>query len=83
MTKTKETEEKKSNSSKKSPGEKLILYELVEAYPLQNWIILGALAKEGLLEEYNYQKENYEKVELKPSITVDELNKIIKKFTGE
>lgn len=83
MTKTKETEEKKTNSSKKSPGEKFILYELVETYPLENWIILGALAKEGLLEEYNYQKENYEKVELKPSITVDELNKIIKNFTGE
>lgn len=83
MTKTKKTEEKKTNSSKKSPEEKFILYELVETYPLENWIILGALAKEGLLEEYNYQKENYEKVELKPSITVDELNKIIKKFTGE
>ena len=44
---------------------------------------MGALSKAGLLEEYKYQKANFEKVELKPSITVEELNKIITEFLGE
>ena len=84
--KTKQSKEKKpdaDSSKKKAPGEKLILWEAVDAYPLQNWIIMGALSKAGLLEEYKYQKANFEKVDLKPSITVEELNKIITEFLGE
>ena len=83
--KIKQSKEKKpdTTTSKKAPGEKLILWEAVDGYPLQNWIIMGALSKAGLLEEYKYQKANFEKVELKPSITVEELNKIITEFLGE
>lgn len=74
------TEKKKDDSAKKTPMEKLILCELVEAYPVEKSIILGALAKAGLLDQYNHELIVYEKEEIKPSITVDELNKILNDF---
>ena len=74
------TEKKKDDSAKKTPMEKLILCELVEAYPVEKRIILGALAKAGLLDQYNHELLVYEKEEIKPSITVDELTKILNDF---
>lgn len=74
------TEKKKDDSAKKTPMKKLILCELVEAYPVEKRIILGALAKAGLLDQYNHELLVYEKEEIKPSITVDELTKILNDF---
>lgn len=74
------TEKKKDDSAKKAPGEKLILCELVEAYPVEKSIILGALAKAGLLDQYSHERIVYEKEEIKPSITVDELTEILNDF---
>lgn len=79
-TKKNKNEKKKDDSAKKSPGEKLILYELIEAYPVEKSIILGALAKAGLIDQYNHELSVYEKEEIKPSITVDELTKILNDF---
>ena len=79
----KKNQKKKDEPAKKAPGEKLILYELVQAYPEKNSIIIGALAKAGLLDQYRYEESVYEKEEIKPSMKVDELTKIIKEFTGE
>ena len=85
MTKKKQkTEEKKEETSApKAPGEKLILYEAVQAYPLANWIIVGALSRAELLDQYKHEEAVYESEDIEPSITVDELTKIIKNFLGE
>ena len=80
---TKKNQKKKEEPAKKAPGEKLILVELVEAYPAEDYIIMGALAKAGLLDQYNNELRVYEKEEIKPSMTVDELTKIIQDFLGE
>ncbi|WP_458456214.1 hypothetical protein [Methanobrevibacter sp.] len=74
---------KEETSTPKAPSEKLILYEAVQAYPLANWIIVGALARAELLDQYRHEEAVYESEEIEPSITVDELNKIIKQFVGE
>ena len=83
MANTKKTTKKDAPAKEKAPGEKLILYELVQAYPERNSVILGALAKAGLLDQYRYEESVYEKEEIEPSMTVDELTKIINDFIGE
>ena len=80
MTKTKKTAEKPSKT--KTP-EKLILCELVEAYPEENWVIMGALNSVGLLEKYKHELSIYSYEDITPSITAEELDKIIKDFLGE
>lgn len=81
----KKTENSNEDKSKQSTAkEKLILYKAVQEHSIENWIITGALSRAGLLEQYNYEKENLEYTnEIKPSITMDELDKIIKNFLGE
>lgn len=83
MANNKKTTKKDTPAKGKAPGEKLILYELVQAYPEENSIIIGALAKAGLLDQYRHEESVYEKEEIKPSMKVDELTKIIKEFIGE
>ncbi len=80
MTKTKKTAEKPSKT--KTP-KKLILCELVEAYPEENWVIMGALNSVGLLEKYKHELSIYGYEDITPSITAEELDKIIKDFLGE
>lgn len=81
---TKKTESKEKESSKtKPPAKKLTLYEAVQKNSEKEFIIVGALSLAGLLDQYEYEKRRYLKEDLKPSITMDELNKIIKEFLGE
>jgi len=82
--KNKKSENKKEVPVKKNePQKKLILCELVEAHPQPNWVIIGALSLAGLLDQYNHELEIYGYEDIEPSITVDELTKIINKFLGE
>ncbi len=78
MTNVKKTnsEPKKVNSAKK------ILYEAVQEHPVRNYIIVGALTRAGLYNQYQAEKEVYGVKNIQPSITDEELNKIIKKYTG-
>lgn len=84
MTKKKQkTEEKEETSAPQAPSEKLILFEAVQSHSIENWIIVGALARAELLDQYRHEETVYGSEEIEPSITVDELNKIIKQFVGE
>lgn len=83
MTSKSKKSENKKEPEKKAPGEKLILCELVEAYPKPNWVIIGALSQAGLLEQYQHELSVYGYETIKPSITVDDLTKIINEFLGE
>lgn len=79
---TKKKEEKKKTPAK--PAEKnLILYEAVQENPTPEFIIVGALSKAGLLEQYENEKASYGIEDIAPSITMSKLNKIIKEFKGE
>ena len=75
------------NKKKKEHGNKDnvkdFLFKLVDEHPKPNWKIIGALSAEGLLEKYEYEKNNHEHTEIKPSITKSELNDIIIKYYGE
>lgn len=82
MPKNKTKKEKDKPASNETP-KKLILCELVEAYPEENWVILGALHSAGLLEQYKQELEIYGYETITPLITADELDKIIKNFLGE
>lgn len=77
------SKEKESSPKKKAPGEKLILMELVNAYPERYDVKIGALSRAGLLDQYRYEESVYEKEEIKPSMTVDEFTKILKDYLGE
>ena len=80
-------ESKKDNGAPKkeeeNTKEKLILFEAVEKHPTKNYIILGALTYAGLINQYAEEEAVYGKEDIKPTITIDELNKIIKNFIGE
>ena len=83
MTTKNKKEKTQEPEKKKASGKKLILCELVEAYPKPNWIIIGALSQVGLLDQYYQELERYGLDIIEPSITVDELTKIINEFLGE
>ena len=84
MTKKKNEAEKEKDKPKTLPAEdKLILFEAVEANNTPNYIIMGALSLAGLLQQYQKESEIYGIEDIEPSITVTELDKIIKKFIGE
>lgn len=74
---------KEEKEETKPAGEKFILCELVDAFTEPNWVIVGALSRAGLLEQYNHELEVYGYEIIEPSITVDDLSKIIKEFLGE
>ena len=82
MTK-KKTEKNTEKTPAKAQGEKLILFEAVQAHPVKNYIIVGALSSAGLLPQYRQEESEYGVEDITPSITMDELDKIIKKFLGE
>ena len=83
MAKKATSKEKESSQKDKAPGEKLVLFELVNAYPERHDIKIGALSRAGLLDQYRYEESVYLKEEIKPSLTVDEFTKIIKDYLGE
>ena len=86
---TKKTE-KKTTTTKKVPvekkvsekSEKKILFEAVQEHSEKNYIIVGALTKAGLIGQYLHEESVYGVEDIEPTITEDELNKIIKDFIG-
>lgn len=60
-----------------------ILYEAVQENPTRNYIIMGALTRAGLYNQYCKEKRLYGIENLQPTITVEELNKIITNYLGE
>ena len=84
MTSKKNTDEKeiKKGIASKEGIQKYTLYEAVQMHEEQEPIIIGALSKEGLLTQYRYEKHAIitGTEDINPSITLDELDKIIKKF---
>ena len=86
MTKKKNSEDKtskKNDTSAKPVKEKLILFEAVQKHPTENYIIIGALSKADLLTQYRKEETEYGIEDIEPSISMDELDKIIKDFLGE
>lgn len=80
---TKKNENKKTTTAKNN--KMMSLYEAVQENKTENFIIIGALTKAGLINQYIHEKEAYlsKTEEIKPTITDEELNKIIKNYTGE
>ena len=77
---------KKSKAKKEVPAkkeDKQVLYELVQENPTPNYVIMGALSKAGLLSQYRQEESIYKIEDIEPSITKDELDKVIKEFIGE
>ncbi len=75
---TKKTEAKKEVTASK----KLTLFDAVQKSKVKNFVIVGALSKAGLLEQYRKEEAENGIEDIEPSITMTELNKIIKNFTG-
>ena len=79
---TKKNENKKTTTANKN-NKMMSLYEAVQENKTENFIIIGALTKAGLINQYIHEKEVYlsKTEEIKPTITDTELNKIIKNYT--
>lgn len=76
------TKKKEEPAPKADAGKKRILYELVAESPLREYIIVGALAKAGLLPQFEQEKVDYGLQDLKPSLTQKEFDKIVSDFLG-
>lgn len=76
MTKKSEEKTKKENSPKK------ILYELVKESEIEEHKIMGALAKAGLIEQYEDEKTKFNRFDIEPTLTQAEFDKILKDFLG-
>ena len=72
-----ETKTKINTSSKKE-----ILYNLVDDSEIEEHKIIGALAKAGLLDQYNEEKIKIGRFDIEPTITKAEFNKLLKDFLG-
>lgn len=76
----------KNNTSKedveKKPSTKRILIELVAESPVREFKIIGALARAGLLSQYEHEKAVYGKFDIEPSITENEFDKLLSDFLG-
>ena len=85
MTKKKSEEKpkEKTSASTKNAAEKLILFEAVQKHPKPNYVIVGALSQADLLQQYLAEEAVYGIEDITPSITMDDLNKIVKNFLGE
>ena len=71
----------KKTESKKTE-KKAVLYDLVNQSNERKYIIVGALSKAGLKEQYDTEKEIIGVKNVKPSITHSEFNKILKNYRG-
>lgn len=69
--------------AKKEAAEKLILFEAVQKHPTENYILIGALSKAGLLNQYHQEELDYGIEDIEASITMDELDKHVKNFLGD
>ncbi len=82
---TKKTEAKKEVKKEEeatASNKKLTLFDAVQKSKVKNFVIVGALSKAGLLEQYRKEEAENGIEDIEPSITMTELNKIIKNFTG-
>jgi hypothetical protein len=70
MTKTKTTK-------KKTPEEKFTLVELVQSSDLHYPLIIMNLSRAGLLEQYEKEVEEQGRLDITPTITLTEFNKIM------
>ena len=61
---------------------KRLLVELVAESPIREFKIIGALAKAGLLPQYEKEKKMYGKFDVEPSISQKEFDKIVSDFLG-
>ena len=79
------TKKKTEKTIEKTPAkeDELILFEAVQAHPAENYVIVGALSSAGLLSQYRYEESVIGKEDIVPSITMEELDKHVKKFLGE
>lgn len=75
-------EVKEEEPKTQDAGKKRILYELVDESPLREYVIVGALAKAGLLPQFEQEKKDYGYQDVKPSLTQKEFDKILSDFLG-
>ena len=66
-----------TKSKKKTASEKFTLVELVEKSELHYPLIVMNLSRAGLLKQYKKEKENSGIVDIAPSITQEEFDKIM------
>ena len=76
------TKKKEEPAPKTDAGKKRILYELVDESELREYIIVGALAKAGLLPQFEKEKKEYGFQDVEPSLTQKEFDKILSDFLG-
>ena len=76
-------ETKETKPAKATSKEKKVLYEAVQEHPQPNYVVIGALSLAGLIDQYHHEEKIYGRFNIEPSITDDELEKIIKNFIGE
>ena len=69
-------------NKEKNRIKKEILYNLVQDSEIEEHKIIGALAKAGLLDQYNNEKVKIGRFDVDPTITKAEFNKILKDFLG-
>ena len=75
---TKKEEDKPVNSRRKKKSEpKRLLIELVQSCNVKPSVIAYKLTIAGLYKQYEYEKRNYKKLDLQPTITESEFKKII------
>ena len=82
MTKKKQEPLDEVKEIKTPATQKRILYELVAESSLREYVIVGALAKAGLLSQFEQEKKEYGYQDVKPSITEKEFDKILSDFLG-
>jgi hypothetical protein len=68
---------KKKTASKKTSEKKFTLVELVAGSDLHYPLIIMNLSRAGLLEQYENEKEAYGTLDIEPTITEAEFNKIM------
>ncbi len=66
-----------TKSKKKTASEKFTLVELVEKSELHYPLIVMNLSRAGLLKQYKKEKENSGIVDIAPSMTQEEFDKIM------
>lgn len=66
-----------TKSKKKTASEKFTLVELVEKSELHYPLIVMNLSRAGLLKQYKKEKENSGIVDIVPSMTQEEFDKIM------
>ena len=78
----KENKKKPQVKKQQKSESKRVLFELVNEHEVRNYIIFGALAQAGILDQYYDEESRYGTETIKENITPSELNQIIKKFIG-